>query len=96
MNLKKTSCFTNRIDYLGHIIKLRCLAASTYTNDAIRCLQTFSNIMELRRFLGLCNVFRLFIADSARMAAALKRKWHKYQPHVYIKLSGRSLKLYKR
>lgn len=50
--LKKHKCFTNGIAYLGHVIKLGCLAVSSHTNDKIRDLQTPSKLHSYALSLG--------------------------------------------
>lgn len=74
LKLKNCEFFTNRIAYLGHVIKPGGQAVSSYTIDAIGGLQTPSNITELLSFLGraMCSPVR---TDFVRMMALLNRKF---------------------
>ena len=83
LKLKKCFFFTDKIDYLGHVIRPGKLQIAEHTTDAIRQLQAPTNLTELRSFLGLCNVFRRFVPNFARIAAPLNRKLRKGEPTVF-------------
>lgn len=84
--LMKLEFFTNRKDYLEHVIMQGCLAVSSHNIDTIRGLQTRSSTPGLRSFLGLCNVSPGFESNVARIVAPLNQTFRKDQPHVYTKI----------
>lgn len=69
---KKCEVFTNGTENLGHIIRPGCIEVSTRTIDAIRGLKYRSRVKERQWFLGLSNVIRLFVTNSACVAAPLR------------------------
>lgn len=57
VTLKLNNCqlFTDKIDYLGHIMRPGRLEAGIHTPDAIRGLKEPTIVTELRWLLGLCK-----------------------------------------
>lgn len=73
----KMRALTNRIDYLGHVIKPGRMDAGSHTNEAIRAFQATSNINESRFFHGLRNMPRCFLPYLAQFTADLNCKLQK-------------------
>lgn len=57
----KCAIFSPIADYLGNVMRSRCLAASSNAIQVIAGFQTLSNILEYRSSLGLGLVFCRFV-----------------------------------
>lgn len=73
---KKCTLFTNRINYLGHVLRPNRLEVSNHTADAIRELNVPTTVTELRSFLELSNMLRRFVPNFAGIVSPLF-KWFK-------------------
>lgn len=71
--LKKCAFFTNRIDYLDHIIWPGRLEVANQTAVATHELKTPTIDSEPRFFLGLCNMFRKIVPKFARNTSPLSK-----------------------
>lgn len=80
LKLKKYRFLFNKKDYNGHVVRPRSLDIASQTTDVIRGLKTPTNIMDLRSFSGLFNVFRRFVPIFASLAASKNPKLQKDQP----------------
>lgn len=58
LKLKKRTFFTNRTDYLCHVIKHGQLRVTNHTADAIRELRAPMPVTKLRSFLVIYSFFR--------------------------------------
>lgn len=77
LKLKKCSFFTDTMDYLGHVIRPGKLEIATPAIEAIKGVKQLINVTELRSFLGLCNIFRLFVPNFPRISAPQNKKLQK-------------------
>ena len=73
LKLKKCFFFHQRVEYLGHVITPGRLSVA---NDAkatcaVREATFPESIMQLRSFLGACNVYRRFVKDYSKIASPL-------------------------
>ena len=71
LRLRKCHFFTNSVNYLGHVIRPGTLEVSEKNIVAIRAATPPKNQTQPRYFLGLCNVYRLFVPGFARIARPL-------------------------
>lgn len=73
VTLKLKSCpfSTNKIDFLGHVIRPGRLEVANRTTDGICDLKEATTKTELRSFIGFCNVFRGSIPNFACIAVPL-------------------------
>lgn len=94
VTLKQKKCwiFTETIDYLGYVIRPRHPEIASHTTSAISGLQAPTNLTEFRSFLGLCDAFRQFIPNFARIAAPLNAKRRRDQPKRFGPLNDEKLK----
>lgn len=68
LNLKICMFFTETIDYLGDVIRPDRLELAERTTDAVEQWEKPMTWTELRSFIVICNVFRLFVPKFARLA----------------------------
>lgn len=47
---------TEKMDFLGHLLRPAGLALGAHTNEAIQDLKAARSVVELKMVLGLCNV----------------------------------------
>jgi len=59
--IKKCEFHITKTDFVGFIIKLRCISIDLKKIKAIVNWQDLENVTGLRLFLGFCNYYRRFI-----------------------------------
>lgn len=87
MKLKECFFFQDCIRYFGHVIQRARPGISTKATDEISGLQHITKVTELKSFLGLCNVFRRFVPNFARVAALLRRRMEKNKSYHFGRLN---------
>ena len=87
LRLDKCTFFTKSINYLGHVVRPGKLAAAMDTCKAVEGFPEPRTITDVRSFLGLCNVFRRFVKDFARIAAPLNAMLKKDRPATFDDLT---------
>lgn len=72
--LKKRKFFAEAIDFLGSFIRPGRFKLTERVTNAV--VELVNNLLqtEQRSLLGLCNVFRQFVQNFARLAAPLDNK----------------------
>ena len=83
LKLKPSKCkfFQTRLEYLDHIVSEKGIKTNPKKIQVIWDWPQPTNITETRSFLGLCNYYRKFIKDYAKIAWPL-----------YKLISGENLK----
>jgi len=59
--IKKCEFYITKTDFIGFIIKLKCISIDPKKIKAIVNWQDPENVIGLRLFLGFCNYYRRFI-----------------------------------
>ena len=70
LKLKPSKCefFRTRLEYLGHIMSKKGIETNPKKIQVIWYWPHPTNITEMCSFLGLCNYYRKFIKDYAKIA----------------------------
>lgn len=73
VSLKATKCFLfqDEVEYLGHIVGKGQLRVNEKNLVGLREAKTPRTKKDLRSFLGMCNVYRRFVKDYAKVARPL-------------------------
>ena len=71
LKLKKCFFFRPKVDYLGHVILPGKLSVARDRSAAFEKCLFPQTLIQLRSFLGACNVYRRFIAGFAKVARPL-------------------------
>lgn len=76
VTLKPQKCAFLRkgINYLGRIIPPGPLKTPHHTANVACKLKALTTVIELRSFLGLCNLFRRFVPKFTRIASSSSRR----------------------
>jgi len=73
VTLKAQKChlFSNEVEYLGHVVRPGRLSMNEKNLKAIKKAVFPKTQTQLRSFLGMCNVYRRFTVDFAKIAKPL-------------------------
>ena len=73
VSLKASKCFLfhDEVEYLGHIVGKGQLRVNEKNLVGLRQAKTRRTKKDLRSFLGMCNVYRRFVKDYAKVARPL-------------------------
>ena len=96
LKISKCAFFDEEVEYLGHVVKPGRLEMQSRNTDAIRRARPPTNITELRSFLGMCNVYRRFVPNFARVAAPLTRLTGKGMPQEFETLTDEEFEALKK
>lgn len=79
LKLRNCAFFTNRTDYFGHIIRFDPHKVVNHSADAAHKGNRPATITELRFVIELCNMFRRFVPNLARIVSPLSNRLEKSQ-----------------
>ena len=71
LNLKKCRCLETRLLILGHIVDDQGVRPNPAKIAAVDGYPEPKTVTEIQRFLGICNYYRRFIKDYAKLARPL-------------------------
>jgi len=71
LKAKKCHLVSNKVEYLGHVVRPGRLSVNEKNLKAIKQAVLPKTQTQLRSFLGMCNVYRRFTADFAKTAKPL-------------------------
>jgi len=93
VSLKPSKChlFQQEVEYLGHVVRPGQLLVNQKNIKSQAQALPPGNQTELKRFLGMCNVYRRFIKDYAHIAKPLTKLTSKKLPHVLPPLDAAQL-----
>ena len=91
LKLAKCSFFKQQVDYLGHVVMPGKLAVAKRTTEAVQNFKVPTTQTHIKSFLGLCNVYRRFVPNFARVAAPLNALLKKGNPAQLAPLTEQQL-----
>lgn len=91
LKFKKWVLFSGTVDYLGQIFRPGKQEVNEYSRKASDGLKPQRIETQLRSSFGMCNMFRRFVHNFARVAAPLNRKLRKEQPSDFGDLNEHEL-----
>jgi len=71
LKLEKCTWFSDKVEYLGHIVHPGRLHVHNKNVDALKYAKLPTTRTQLKSFLGVCNVYRRFHKDFAQRAKPL-------------------------
>ena len=71
LNLEKCTWFSDEVEYLGHIGCPGQLHVHNKSLDALKHAKFPTTKIQLKSFLGMCNVYQRFVKDFAKRAKPL-------------------------
>ena len=83
LKMKKCTFFSDKVEYLGHVIRPGRLEVDGTNTASLRNAKPPTAKTELRSFLGLCNVYRRFIQNFTELAHPLNRLLKKGEPDKF-------------
>lgn len=78
--LSKCEFFQTRVNFLGHVVSDRGVATDPEKTVSIRNWPQPLNLHDIQSFLGLCNFYRRFIKDYAKITVPLTDLLKKDKP----------------
>ena len=95
---KRSKCdfMKDSIAYLGHIITRDGITVDPKKVDAIRTWDIPQNLTQVQSFLGLCNYYRRFVKDFAKLGTPLSDLTKKDKPFEWGKEQQKSFDILKK
>ena len=94
LRIPKCHFFKEQVKYLGHILRPGKLAIYGRNLEAINKAMPPKNKTQVRSFLGMCNVYRRFVAGYTKIAHPLNQKVRKDQPETWETLSPEEIEAF--
>ena len=83
LKISKSTFETKEVDFLGYKIKNGQYLPCPVKTEAIKDWPVPTNLKELHSFIGLCNFYRMFIANFSQIAHPLHLLTKKDQEYVW-------------
>jgi hypothetical protein len=83
LKIEKTAFFRDEVEYLGHMISRNGIKPNNKKVECIKLYPKPTNVTEIQRFLGMCNYYRRYIPDYAKIAKPLYILCKKDQPFIW-------------
>lgn len=83
LNIEKSIFFHDHVTYLGHIISKDGIKVDPKKTECLNNFPRPSTVVELQRFLGMCNYYRRYVYNYAKMAKALYALCKKDIPFIW-------------
>lgn len=83
LKIEKCKFFREEVEYLGHVVTAAGCKADP---RKISCIQNYPQprtVVEVQRFLGMCNYYRRYIRDFAKRAKPLYGLCKKDRPYIW-------------
>lgn len=86
---KAQKCYflQQRVDYLGHIVSPGKLEVASKTVEAVQKVRPSHDVSSVRSFLGICNVYRRFMPNFARIEVTLTKNLKKEETDKWDSLN---------
>jgi RNase H-like domain found in reverse transcriptase len=94
LKLKKCHFFAETVHYLGHVIRPGRLGVAEKNTIALKTARLPKTQTEVRSFLGLCNVYRIFVPHFSAIAAPLNALLSKGTPPTLGSLSPAAIEAF--
>ena len=85
LKLKPSKCHFARssVNFLGFVVSSEGILPDPSKLNAVETFPVPSSVKDIRSFLGLCNYYRRFVKDFAKIASPLNRLTRKSVPFVW-------------
>lgn len=85
LQLKIAKCifYAKQFEYLGHIIMEGGIKANPKKIEVIKDFPRPTTVKQIQSFLGLCNYFRRYVQDFAKITKPLSSLLKKEQPFIW-------------
>lgn len=92
LQLKITKCnfYAREFEYLGHIISKEGIKANPKKVEVIHDYPRPKTVKHIQRFLGMCNYFRRYVRNYAKLAKPLTMLLRKEQPFMWSEAQQKS------
>jgi hypothetical protein len=68
LNSSKCTWFASQVKLLGHIVSTNGVAMDPAKVEAVQSFKAPQNVKQVQQFLGICNYYRRFIKDFAKVS----------------------------
>ena len=85
LKLKPSKCHfaCASVNFLGFVVTAEGILPDSDKIDAVKTFPAPTSVTEVRSFLGLCNYYRRFVKDFAKIASPLNRLTKKSVPFLW-------------